>query len=96
MDHMAKVPVNANIVERCTIKAKMKRKMMLIPSSAGTTAAAFAANCSFSFMAIKRKAMTIVEGRVPSIPPTFVPYRSAIIVIKMTTNAERKNGITIW
>ena len=34
----------------------------------------------------------IVVGRVPIIPPIFVPYFSAITVIKITTSADNING----
>ncbi len=37
--------------------------------------------------------MTIVDGRVPKIPPILVPYRSAINIIKITIKAERIKGI---
>jgi len=42
---------------------------------------------------IKINATIIVEGRVPRIPPIFVPYRSAIIVIRIIIAAERTKGI---
>ena len=41
----------------------------------------------------KRNAITILEGRVPTIPPTFVPYLSAITVIAMTTQEDIKKGM---
>ena len=45
-------------------------------------------------MEIKTKAIIIVEGSVPRIPPTFVPYFSAMMVIMMTISADRTNGMT--
>ena len=40
--------------------------------------------------------MTIVEGSVPSIPPLFVPYFSATMVMIMTMSAEKKKGRIVW
>jgi hypothetical protein len=34
----------------------------------------------------------IVDGIVPKMPPTFVPYFSAITVMMMTISAESTNG----
>ena len=66
--------------------------MILIPISAGTTATDLDAKVNPLFNAIKIYATIIVEGSVPSIPPVFVPYFSAISIIKITTAAERKKG----
>lgn len=64
-----------------------------MPISAGTTVTALDANSTSLFNAIKRNAITILEGRVPTIPPTFVPYLSAITVIAMTTQEDIKKGM---
>ena len=76
--------------------AKVRRKMRLIPISAGTTATDCAANCVPLVMAMKRKAMMMVDGRVPSTPPVFVPYFSAITVIRITIKADITNGRMVW
>ena len=65
-----------------------------MPNSAGTTAADLEAKSTFWFRAIKINAITIVDGRVPKMPPVFVPYRSAINIIRITIIAERINGRT--
>jgi hypothetical protein len=65
---------------------------MLIPISAGTTVIDSDAKSTFLLNAIKRNAITIVEGRVPIMPPTFVPYLSAIMVIAMTIDEAIKKG----
>ena len=70
---MLKLAIKASRVDLWTSKEKTKRKMILIPSSAGTTEAACDANCSLSLIAMKIKAMIMVEGSVPRMPPTFVP-----------------------
>ena len=75
---------------------KVSRKMRLIPISAGTTATDCAANCVPLSKAMKRKAMMMVDGSVPSTPPVFVPYFSAITVIKTTTKADITNGRIVW
>jgi hypothetical protein len=71
--HMVNDPKNATYIERWTRSANNNRKITLIPNSAGTTAADLAAKSTFWFRAIKINAITIVDGRVPKIPPIFVP-----------------------
>ena len=71
--HMVNEIVKAITVERCTSNANRNRKIMLIPNSAGTTAADRDAKSTSLLMAMKINAMTIVEGRVPRMPPVFVP-----------------------
>lgn len=92
---MLKVPTNASSVDRWIRRANTKRKITFIPSSAGTTTAAFEANVSPFVIPMKRKAITMVDGSVPRIPPALVPYFSAITVMMITTIAERKKGIII-
>jgi len=64
------------------------KKITLIPSSAGITTAASEAKSVPLLTAIKINAITRVDGRVPKIPPTFVPKRSAITVIRITTKPK--------
>ena len=66
---------------------------MLTPISAGTTEIESDAKTVPLFNAMKIYATTTVDGIVPMIPPVLVPYFSAIIVIRITTAAERINGI---
>ena len=93
---ITKVMINVNTVERWTKIAKINKKITLKPSSAGTTAAALDAKLFPLLIAIKTKATTIVEGSVPRIPPTFEPYRSAINIMIITTNADRIKGRMVW
>jgi len=81
-------------VDRLARMAKRNRKIRLMPSSAGTTATDWDAKSTPLFMEIKTKAIIIVEGSVPRIPPTFVPYFSAMMVIMITISADRTNGMT--
>ena len=74
---------------------KINRNRRLIPISAGTTATELEAKITPLFNAMKIKATIMVEGKVPKIPPVFVPYFSAITVIIITTKAERTNGIIV-
>ena len=37
----------------------------------------------------------MVEGSVPKIPPTLVPYRSATMVTKITTSDAVSKGVII-
>jgi len=60
-------------MERCTRRENRNRKIRLMPNSAGTTATDWDAKSIPLFNEIKRNAMTMVEGRVPKIPPIFVP-----------------------
>jgi hypothetical protein len=71
------------------------RNNKFIAISAGTIDADLLAKTSPLFSAIKIKAIIMVEGIVPKMPPTFVPYFSAIIVITITIKADNKNGRTI-
>ena len=90
--HIINDPVNAKVVDLWTSIVNMNRKIRFIPISAGTTAAVRAAKSVPLFNAIKMNAIIMVEGSVPSIPPIFVPYFSAITVIIITIIAERTNG----
>ena len=67
---------------------------MLMPSSAGTMDTDCDAKFTPLLNAINRKAITIMCGSVPIIPPIFVPCRSAINVINMTIKVVSINGIT--
>ena len=93
---MINAVMNARYVERCISKAIIKRNITLNPSSAGTTEAASDAKDVPLFNAIKINATIIVDGSVPSIPPAFEPYFSAINMTRMTTSAESIKGMTIW
>ena len=86
----------AIMVDLWTRMAKQNKKIRLIPSSAGTTAADSDAKSTPLLIVIKMKATTIVDGRVPIIPPVFVPYFSAIYIIIITTNADKINGKIVW
>ena len=66
---------------------------MLIPIAAGTIDIDSAAKSAPLLNPIKRNATTVVCGRVPIIPPIFVPYRSAIIVIIITIKDVNIKGI---
>ena len=90
--HIVNDPVNARVVDLWTSIVNMNRKIRFIPISAGTTAAVRETKSVPLFNAIKINAIIMVEGSVPSIPPTFVPYFSAIMVIIITIIAERMNG----
>ncbi len=63
----------ARYVERYKRIDKKNRKTTLIPISAGTTATDLEAKYTPLLRAIKKNAITIVDGRVPIMPPTFVP-----------------------
>ena len=71
------------------------RKTRLIPISAGTIDTDCTANSIEFVIAIKRNAITIVDGRVPKMPPTFVPNFSAMTVIITTISADSINGISV-
>ena len=77
-------------------RAKRRRKIRLIPISAGTTATESEANWKPLSNPMKRKAIMIVDGSVPIMPPVFVPYFSAIIVTKITTRADKIKGMIVW
>jgi hypothetical protein len=72
---------------------KASRNVRFIPISAGTTAAEREAKTKPLLNEINTKAITMVDGNVPIIPPTFVPYFSAMTVINTTINADRAKGI---
>lgn len=93
--HALNEPTIANLNDLYASKANNIRKIRFIPISAGTITTDLVANSIEFVRAIKRKAITIVDGKVPRIPPTFVPYLSAIIVIKTTTNADNMNGTIV-
>jgi len=76
--------------------AKRRRKIRLIPISAGTTATESAANVTPLSRAMNRKAMMMVDGSVPMTPPVFVPYFSAVMVTRMTTSADKTKGMIVW
>ncbi len=90
--HIVNDPINAKVVDLWTSIVNMNRKIRFIPISAGITAAVREAKSVPLFNAIKMNAIIMVDGSVPSIPPTFVPYFSAIIVMIITIIAERMNG----
>jgi hypothetical protein len=74
---------------------KTSRNVRFIPISAGTTAADREAKTKPLLSEINTKAIMIVDGKVPIIPPTLVPYFSAINVIKTTIKADSAKGIII-
>ena len=76
--------------------AKVTRNTRLIPISAGTTATDSETNCTPLSKEMKRNAMMIVEGSVPMIPPVFVPYLSAMMVMSTTTSADNAKGMMVW
>lgn len=82
--------------DRFARRTKTQRNMRLMPIPAGVTAATSEAKTVPRFNPMKSNAMTIVVGSVPIRPPIFVPYRSATIVISMTTRAEKMNEATVW
>ncbi len=77
---------------KATDRLKINKKIKFIPISAGTTAIESDAKVSPLFSAIKIYATTIVDGRLPKIPPVFVPYFSAINMIIITIDADKING----
>lgn len=92
---MLKDPIIAAANDRLHNRLNINKKIRLIPISAGTTIADLAANEIELVKAINKNATTIVDGRVPNIPPTFVPYRSAIKVIMTTITADIAKGTTV-
>ena len=86
----------AIVVERWISNEKTKRNKTLIASSAGMTKAASDATVGPLEKAMKSKAITMVDGSVPMIPPILDPNRSATYMISMTTNADRIKGSIIW
>ena len=81
--------------DRFARRTKTQRNTRLMPIPAGVTAATSEAKTSPRFNPMKINAMTIVVGSVPIRPPIFVPYRSATIVISMTTRAEKMNEAVV-
>lgn len=77
-------------------RTKTQRNTKLMPIPAGVTAATSEAKTVPRFNPMNSNAMTIVVGIVPIRPPIFVPYRSATIVISMTTRAEKKKEAVVW
>ena len=94
--HPRSDPVTAIVSFLGERTAKRRRKMRLIPISAGTTATESAANMIPLSRAMKRNAMMMVEGSVPMIPPVFVPYFSAMMVTRITTSADKAKGMIVW
>ena len=91
--HMvSELPIARN-VERYERIDNKNKKTTLTPISAGTTATDLEAKYTSLLRAIKTNVITIVDGIVPIMPPIFVPYRSASIVIKVAIVAERVNGM---
>jgi len=92
--HIIKDPIRAIFIDVYASVTKIKRKNIFIPISNGTIDTACDAKFTPLFIAIKINAIIIVDGKVPSIPPIFVPYFSAIIVMIITISADRINGRT--
>jgi hypothetical protein len=83
---------NAIITDLKTRIANITKNNMLIPNSAGITDADFEAKFTSLVIAKKTRAITIVDGNVPRIPPIFVPYFSAIAIISTTIIADKIKG----
>ena len=83
---------NAITTDLKTRIANITKNNMLIPNSAGITDADFEAKFISLFIAKKIRAITIVDGNVPRIPPIFVPYFSAIAIIITTIIADKIKG----
>ena len=84
--------VNAFVSDCDARRANMRVKMMLMASSAGTTAADCEAKVRSLLREMKMKAMTIVEGSVPRIPPILVPNFSAMTVMMITIRVAKRKG----
>lgn len=82
----------ARVRDRDARRANKREKMMLMASSAGTTATDCEAKLRSLLREMKIKAITIVEGSVPRIPPILVPNFSATTVMMITIRAEKRNG----
>lgn len=91
--HTPREIVNAVYNERLAYIENTQRNMALTPISAGTTIAVLDAKKTSLLNAIKIKATTIVDGRVPIMPPVFVPNLSAITVINITMIQENRKGM---
>ena len=76
--------------------ANMTKNNTFIPNSAGITAAASEEKLISWLIAKNMRAITIVDGNVPRIPPIFVPYFSAINIITTTIIADRIKGKNNW
>jgi hypothetical protein len=83
---------NAKITDLKIKIPKIIKNNILIPNSAGITEADSEAKYISLFIDKNTRAITIVEGNVPRIPPIFVPYFSAINIITTTIIADNIKG----
>lgn len=83
---------NARYIDLLINIANIAKKHILIPNSAGIITADSEAKFLLLLIAKKIRAITIVEGSVPRIPPILVPYFSAMNIIIITNIADNTNG----